>query len=445
MGAATALPVRELRVEPGSTTTAKMLVRNTGQVVDQYSIDIVGNCAEWATVEPKIVNLLPGADVEITVTFAPAKSPEVPAGVVPFGVRVLSREDPPGSAVAEGSVEVAPFSDVQVELVPKQSTGRRRGKHQVAIDNNGNLPTTVQVNAQDEQEALDFKLDHSVASIEPGAAAFIRLKARPEKRFLKGADRQHQFVVTVVPSNAEPVANRGVMTQRQLLPAWLLPAFAVAAVALVALLVLYETLFKPHIESVAKDAALKKVNEANSSLASQASSAQSAAAAASSQAAQAVADASQASQNASIATQVAGGGGAATSQAAAPGGGPLDGGTATAFSIQTDATKADGVKTFTAPVILKPKQTLVITYLIEQNPQGDSGMLRIMHGNAETLLTEGLANFRDLDHPFQVEPLTFTADKPLTVTLQCDTPGGNESACRPSVLFTGRIVTDKST
>ena len=102
MGAATALPVRDVRVDPGATTTAKMLVRNTGQVVDQYTIDVVGNCAPWTQVEPKVVNLLPGADVEVTITFAPGRGPQVPAGVVPFGIRVLSREDPPGSAVAEG-------------------------------------------------------------------------------------------------------------------------------------------------------------------------------------------------------------------------------------------------------------------------------------------------------------------------------------------------------
>ena len=107
MGAATALPVRDVRVEPGATTTATMMVRNTGQVVDQFTIDVVGNCAEWTKVEPKVVNLLPGADVEVTVTFAPARSPQVAAGIVPFGLRVLSREDPPGSTVAEGSVEVA--------------------------------------------------------------------------------------------------------------------------------------------------------------------------------------------------------------------------------------------------------------------------------------------------------------------------------------------------
>lgn len=427
-----------------------MLVRNTGQVVDQYTIDIVGDCAEWTTVEPKIVNLLPGADIEVTVTFAPAKSSEVPAGVVPFGIRVLSREDPPGSAVAEGSIEVAPFSDVQLELVPKASTGRRRGKHQVAIDNNGNQPTTVQVNATDEQEALDFKLDHTSASLEPGAAAFIRLKAVPEKRFLKGADRQHQFVVTVVPSNAEPIATRGVMTQRQLLPSWLLPALAALAALVIAAIILYETVLKPQIKSEAQDAALKVQKSQNSSLASQASSAasqasaaNSAAAAAQSAAVKANNNASQAqSQASSIASQGAGGG------PTGPKGQNINNGAATAFSIQGTAKKTTNPDTFTqikGGPTLTPKQTLVITYMIMQNPQGDAGTLEIRRGSTETLLTEGLANFRDLDHPFQVEPLLFTAGKPLKVFVNCTTPGGSAKTCQPSVLFTGRIVTGKST
>jgi hypothetical protein len=445
MGAATALPVRDVRVDPGATTTAKMLVRNTGQVVDQFTIDVVGACAEWTKVEPKVVNLLPGADVEVTITFAPAKSPEVAAGVVPFGIRVLSREDPPGSAVAEGTVDVAPFSDVQIELVPRQSKGRRKGKHQVAIDNNSNQPTTVQVNAQDEEEALDFNLDHSVASIEPGAAAFIRLKARPEKRFFKGADRQHPFVVTVVPTNADPIATRGTMTQRQLLPAWLLPALAIVAVLAIASIVLYETLLKPSIESVAKDAAKKQVNAQVSSLASEASAAESQAAAANAQAADANAAASKAAVDASTAKEIAKAGGV-TTQATAPGGGALDGGTATAFSIQADAPVTSNTDDFTpfttgAPT-LKPRQTLVVTYMIMQNPNGDTGTLRILQGN-NVLLTEGLANFRDLDHPFQVEPLLFTADKPLSVAVSCQKT--TTTTCQPSVLFTGRLVTKKST
>jgi hypothetical protein len=78
--------------------------------------------------------------------------------------------------------------------------------------------------------------------------------------------------------------------------------------------------------------------------------------------------------------------------------------------------------------------------MIMQNPNGDSGLLEIRRGPTETLLTEGLANFRDLDHPFQVEPLLFTSAEPLGVAVNCQHPGGGQTACHPSVLFTGRLV-----
>jgi len=447
MGAATALPVRDLRVEPGATTTATMLVRNTGQVVDQFTIDVVGNCADWTKIEPKVVNLLPGADVEVTITFAPAKSPQVAAGVVPFGLRVISREDPAGSTVAEGSIDVAPFSDVQIELVPRQSKGRRRGKHQLAIDNNGNQPASVQVTANDEEEALDFGLDHSAATIEPGAAAFIRIVAKPEKRFFKGADRQHPFVVTVVPTNAEPVATRGTMTQRQLLPAWLIPAIAVLAALAIAAVILYETLLKPKIQSEAEDAAAKAASSANKSLASQASHAQSQAAAANANANKAKADASKATAKVGVTSSSK----PTPSGPLGPGGTDLSGGTATSFVVAPTAAPTPGdsaaLTTVDGGPALNAKQIFVVTAIVLQNPNGDQGRLLITRGTgggAEKLFNEGLVNYRDLDHHFEDSPLLFTKNKPLTISLNCQKPGSGNGTCKPNVLFSGRIVTAKS-
>ncbi|HEV7203745.1 MAG TPA: hypothetical protein VGN18_04000 [Jatrophihabitans sp.] len=432
-----------MRVEPGATTTTTMLVRNTGQVVDQFTIDIVGDCAPWTEVTPAIVNLMPGSDVEVTVTFAPARDPHIPAGVVPFGLRVASREDPQGSSVTEGTVDVGAFDDVQVELVPRQSRGRRRARHQVAIDNLGNQPTTVEVTAHDEEEALDFAFDHRVATLEPGSAAFIRLIARPEKRFLKGADRQHPFIVTVAPSTSNPVATRGTMTQRQLLPAWLLPAIAILAAAALALFILYETLLKPAIKSTADDAAKQAVKSAASSQAAAVSSAQKQAAAANAAAQKAQAAASSAAKN---------GGGAGGKQASVPpsgstlsNGAPVATGSPTAFSVQTDVAPSTGnftKFTVTPGPTIPANKTLVITAVVLQNPNGNEGTLQIQRGNSSFLLQEGLANFRDLDYHFDDEPLIFTSSAPLQVAVNCQKAGGGGAAhCNPSILFTGRYIT----
>lgn len=426
------------------------MVRNTGQVVDQFTIDIVGNCAEWTHVEPKVVNLLPGADVEVTVTFAPARSPQVAAGIVPFGIRVLSREDPPGSTVAEGSVDVAAFHDVQIELVPRQSKGRRRGKHQLAVDNNGNQPVSVQVTAADEEEALDFAFDHDAASIEPGAAAFIRIVARPEKRFFKGADRQHPFVVTVVPTNAEPVATRGTMTQRQLLPAWLIPAIAILAALAIAAVILYETLLKPKIDSQAQDAAIKAASKANKSLASKADSAASKADAAAGAASNASSVASVAASKAGVTSSKPG----PTSTpkptptgATGPGGIDISGGEAKSFVIPVSATQTANPNTLTTVdggPTMNSKQILVVTSIVWQNPNGDKGRMLIHRGPTSTpaLFTEGLLNWRDLDDHFETSPMLFTKDSPLSVSLNCQKAGVG-STCHTAVTLVGRLVTAK--
>jgi hypothetical protein len=54
-------------------------------------------------------------------------------------------------------------------------------------------------------------------------------------------------------------------------------------------------------------------------------------------------------------------------------------------------------------------------------------------------------NYRDLDHHFEDAPLVFSKSKPLAVSVNCQKPGPGNSTCEPAVLFTGRIVTAKST
>src|SRR6266511_26209 len=122
MGVTAHLNNPHLGVEPGGETACEVQVRNAGSVVDQFTVDVVGFARDWAVIEPPTINLFPGAEATARVLFRPPRSSEVQAGPVPFGVRVLSREDPRGSVVEEGVVDVAPFADLKVELVPSGST-----------------------------------------------------------------------------------------------------------------------------------------------------------------------------------------------------------------------------------------------------------------------------------------------------------------------------------
>lgn len=432
MGATTSLASRQLSVTPGSTTETKVVVRNSGTLVDQFNIDIVGDTREWVAVEPKVMNLMPGQDGEVSIKFSPARDGSVPAGLVPFGIRVLSREEPARSSVEEGGIQVEPYTDLQVELAPKTSRCRSKAKHQVVVDNAGNYPVSVEVLTADPEEELHLSLDHNILTVAPGTSAFLKLRAKPYDRFLRGAERKHPFQVTVLAGETPPITAQGTVIQQQLLPKWLLPALiALIALAVVAA-TLWFTVLKPTVVSAAREAAVDAAQEENAALSEKAEKA-------SEQAAAAEQKAAAAEQKAAAA--VPGGGAAGPGPVTGPNGVDISKGSSVDFRVTTtsDPTPADDTfKTFSVNPVLPADKVLVITDVFLQNPRGDGGLIQIRRGD-KILHESGLDNFRDLDL-HTVGQWTFAPGESLVVAVDCDTvatPGGK---CSPSVSFVGRLA-----
>lgn len=447
MGAATFLNATHLDVQPGDETVCEIEVRNAGDVVDQFAVEVLGDAREWSDVEPAFVNLLPGDAATVEIAFRPPRSPDVPAGTVAFGVRVQSREDPHGSVVEEGEVEVAPFTELATELVPHKRRGRRRAKYRLVVDNTGNHETPVQIVALDPDDELQVKLNPPLLRTAAGTATVVKTKVIPHKRFLKGEPKVHEFQLMVLPEGEGEcegmegaIAASGVMVQQQLMPTWLLPALAVLVVAAGALVALWFTLLKPTVASIAKEQTQQQVEQATSA-AKQASKA-----------------ADQASKAAGVAAGGGAGGGAGagghrsgdgTGSAGRQGGAAAGAATAhtsggagsrkpTTFRIQAEAPPvADG--SFRSFRYVPPGKTaLEITDLVLQNPRGDSGFLRLAIGK-EVILVEGLANFRDLDYHYVV-PLHVDPRQPVVVMVNCTAPGSGAPQCTPSVSFSGTLI-----
>ncbi len=440
MGATTSLASRQLSVTPGQAVEATVLVRNNGTLVDQFTLDIVGDSREWTEVTPRVMNLMPGQDGQATVRFAPPRDSSVPAGQVPFGVRVLSREDPPNSSVAEGSVDVEPFMDLQLELSPKTSRCRTKAVHEVVVENSGNYPIPVEVATFDPEEQLKLSLDHSSLTVQPGTSAFLKLRAKPYDRFLRGADKRLPFGVTAIAPDQPPVNMDGTVVQQQMLPKWLLPAAAAVLAAAVVLAVLWFTLVKPTVQTAAREAGKTAAEEAQAELKDKADLAERRAVAAEEKA-----NAAQKKVDDMAAKNGGGGGGGGGRGATTDEKGvDISTGSAVDFRITTSAdAQADPAKfdSFKVPAgAIPPNKTLVLTDIILQNPRGDSGTLAIKRGD-EVLYATGLQNFRDMDFHF-LEPWTFSPDQPLTVEVSCQLPGAPEPAtgkCTPAVSFSGRL------
>lgn len=261
MGAVASIEPRELSVEPGGEAIVEVRFRNTGRVVDEFRVQVVGDPAPWATAEPASVSLFPEAEGVARVRFAPPRLPGIPAGAAPFGIRVQSSEDPEGSTVEEGVLNVLPFTATTAELVPKTSRGRTGASHDLAVDNRGNVRLNAALTANDPDQLLDFDMDPPGLVAEPGTASFARVRVSSRQRFFRGAPKTRPFHVHVMPEGEEPISLEGTMLQEALLPRWLLPLLIGLLLLLLLLILLWLFVLKPSVETAAREAVASPLAE----------------------------------------------------------------------------------------------------------------------------------------------------------------------------------------
>src|SRR6266700_872687 len=386
MGASASLEERAVAVEPGSEAGVRIRVRNTGQVVDQFALQVLGNASAWATVEPPTVSLFPDREETATVWFRPPRLPGVPAGEVPFGVRVTSREDPEGAFVEEGVVRVGAFRQTTADLVPRNSRGSRSASHDVAVDNRGNVPVAVSVKGSDPDGALTFRVRPASLVIAPGRAGLARVLVTAAQTFLQGPPRSPPFQLQVQPDGEPAIPLDGSMVQGPLAGRWLRLAAAGAVLGVAALAALWFLVVKPGVESAARDAVAAPM----------------------------------AQQSAAIAQlqkqQPAGGGGGgggqptpAPSGGGQPGGG---GGAGTSFARRLDQS-GGGRNQYKVP----SGTTQPMTDIVFQNPNGEHGTVQLQR-DGTTLMVENLDNFRDLDFHL-VTPISATGNQTVQLAVQC--------------------------
>ncbi|MFE2378517.1 RICIN domain-containing protein [Streptomyces sp. NPDC059398] len=248
----TSLEPASTTVDPGSTATVRLRLRNTGDVVDEYRCVPVGDLAPYVTVEPPTIRLFPGTTGTVTLTFAPPRTPDAIAGPNPYGIQVIPTEHPEATTVPEGNVTITPFSEIRAELVPHTVKGRFRGRPKLAIDNLGNTKLTASVNGSENGDQLTYEMYPANVQIEPGRAAFVKATLRPRQIIWFGRKQDRPYKLAIQRSGTKPLDVDGTYVQRGFLPRWLATLFAVfMAVAIV--FVMYWFTHKPQVATRATE------------------------------------------------------------------------------------------------------------------------------------------------------------------------------------------------
>jgi hypothetical protein len=439
MSAIVRLPAPVADVEPGASVSLELTVRNTGTVVDQFSFEVLGGAAGWATFDPPTVSLFPEAEETVRVTFSPPRATDTASGAIPFGIRVESREDPEGSVVEEGTLNVAEFSEVVAEVTPHATRVWLRGRSQVAVDNRSNISYRAELSGSDTDSAFDYSFRPPLMDVAAGSVAFAKVTVRPKASYWRGPSTTEPYQVALrqphtngaepgaeLPAGAHPleVDADGAILRDPLLPSWTGKAVA-GLIALIALLaLLWFALVKPQITAATQNAVAKQIKPVVSAVNSVASTVSSLAATSSPGSGTTPATSATTSPGHSSTT----GPTTATTSATSSNGTSSAAAAGTPINYSLTAT---GNNTTVAFFIPKHK-SLDVTDILLENSAGASGTV-FLQDSGKVLMSWALANFRDLDYHW-ITPVYFRPNSKLQFVVK-DCSG----TCTPSLYFAGNM------
>ncbi|MGP4052318.1 hydrolase [Streptomyces sp. 2A115] len=248
----TSLEPASATVDPGNSTTVRLRLRNTGDIVDEYRFEPVGDLAPWTTVEPQALRLYPGTTGTVELTFAPPRTPDATAGPNPYAVRITPTEHREAVTVPEGNLTITPFTEVRAELVPPTVKGRFRGRPRLAVDNLGNTKVTASLSGSDSGDRLSYDLRPGNVQIEPGRAAFVKATLRPRQIIWFGSKQEQPYSLAVRRSGAEPMQANGTYVQRGFLPGWLATTFGLLLALTIAFVMIWVT-YQPRVQTAASE------------------------------------------------------------------------------------------------------------------------------------------------------------------------------------------------
>ncbi|MDK0523831.1 hydrolytic protein [Streptomyces sp. ML-6] len=422
-------------VSPGAEATTTLTVRNDGDIVEAYTLEVVGDCAAWSTVEPARVSLYPGTSEVVAVRLAPPRSHEVRAGETPLGVRVLPAERPESVAVPETTVVVEPFHELRGQLEPRRRRGWRGARFRTAVQNRGNTPVGVVFTGTQEGEELRLALSPGQRRLEPGESAEVGLRVRAQKLIWFGTPATWPFEVEAAErteGEAEdgqprrPETLPGEFAQIPVLPRWLLIVLA----ALLALLLAWFALVRPAVKSTAKQAVTDAAEKERRGGGQQGGASSGGSGDASGGQGQ---DGSQKPRPG----RSPGGSGGSGSTSGAGGDGHQQ------MSETIDVQVGSG-GTRKKPYRVPEGKVFGVTDLVVANFQGDEGVLTITFGNRK-ITTIALETFRNQDYHW-VTPIEIPENETVTASVTCNKPGtpatGTQAAGCHQVVNVSGILRD---
>lgn len=223
----------QLRVEPGSSVTLTVSVKNQGETADRFEIEVAGIDAEWLAIPVPAFTLAPNEEKPYKILLKPPRAAESKSGSYPFVVSVRSLES--GAALESQAVlEIEPFQLTSLEIEPRRGSANYFGKHApfaVTAINLGNVDQNLQLFADDPEDGCTYQFAQERVQLSPGQQKQIMLTVQPTHFPVVGTPRLFGFGVSARGvENPHIVSSAQAQIERKAL---LSPAVLVVLLALV--------------------------------------------------------------------------------------------------------------------------------------------------------------------------------------------------------------------
>jgi hypothetical protein len=382
---------------PGQTAVLTLLLQNTGDDERTVKLRPAGDLAAQTMLQAETISLDPHESFEMPIVIDAAST--LVAGPHRCVIEVA---DGGANHSADATVDIQESSGFAADLQPPRSRSGSAGRHRISVANTGNVPILVDIRAAGDDDATSIELAATTVSVEPGRESRVELRVTPHHRFWSGSRVDHEFAVELAGSNGERIELGGVYDQGPRVPAWLGPALAGAAIALLLGTLAWFLLLRPAVEDIADERA-ELANQADR----------------------------EALEAKITELEVA-----AAEAEELPLGQPTD--------LRLAVAPAEGdAQTATFP--FDPSggdRVLSITDAIFQNPSGATGRVELVRGTgdaSEVLLESELANFRDLDFHL-VAPFRVEAGGSIGLRVECVAAGPTANdVCDVSVTVLGFV------
>jgi hypothetical protein len=220
-------------------------IRNAGDTVDQYSIEVDNLDPSWYTITEQSVALFPGDSAPILLRIHPPKNSQTRAGSYKFVVRARSHADPSIVGTTKGEVIVGGYTNFQMELAPKRATGSK-GRYRLLLQNGGNGEANLELAGRDPEMNLVYRFRPSHPTVNPGSKLAVPVTIKPQGLRLVGPQTTHRFILSARPVDGDEKDAKevqGELVHKPWFRGWKWPIILL----LLGLLFFAFLIFRPHI------------------------------------------------------------------------------------------------------------------------------------------------------------------------------------------------------